>query len=356
MVSTIECLTDNIEEESKKSHALALASAGFPVFPVYEVKTGICACGDPQCHSPAKHPRIKHGLKDATVSVTQIERWWTLWPDANIAVATGNGLLVVDIDGPTGEESLQGLDVPDTLTVRTGRGRHLWFAGKGSNKRGLHPGIDIRGEGGYVLAPPSGHVSGAIYQWDRVEWGLASAPAWTTKEKMRPSTSARSQRRGDRDCFVEGERNDRLFRRGCAMRGSGMTPAEIEGALIMTNAERCDPPLDDEEVGKIAASAGAQAANGTDFMQRRNDRLLLDAGLHPHAVVVYLVLRDYANADGICWPALDTIAQRAGTCTRSVSPALYELEEAGFIDIENRAPKSNLYTVINNPQVSDGKV
>jgi len=145
-------------------HALWLASNGFAVFPL-QVRS--------------KEPLTAHGFKDASRDPAQITAWWTAEPRANIGVATGtaSGVLVVDIDGAEGEASIQALGpMPETLEVKTGKGRHLYYQHVpgftiGTSKIGHH--VDHRGEGGYVVAPPSVHPSGSIYEWSRV---VAPAP------------------------------------------------------------------------------------------------------------------------------------------------------------------------------------
>ena len=165
----------------------------FRIFPVYEVRDGKCACGNASCRSQAKHPRTRNGCKDATTDLAQIERWWRAWPNANIGIATGAGLVVIDVDGPAGEAALQVLQsehgpLPETATVKTSRGRHLYFR----TPKDRHipcsagGGLDVRGEGGFVVAPFSQHISGHVYEWGRTtEW--AEAPAglldWVTNRK-----------------------------------------------------------------------------------------------------------------------------------------------------------------------------
>lgn len=142
--------------------ALSYAARGWHVFPV---------------KPEGKEPLTRHGLKDATTDHKQIRRWWGKWPDANIGIRTGkeSGLWVLDVDGSKGKESLARLieeygDLPPTPTVITGKGLHFYFEyppdSRISNSAGkIAPGIDVRGDGGYVIAPPSIHPSGRRYQW-----------------------------------------------------------------------------------------------------------------------------------------------------------------------------------------------
>jgi Bifunctional DNA primase/polymerase, N-terminal len=128
-----------------------------------------------------KVPIIKGGFKAASVSPAQIEAWWGKWPNANIGVATGfaSGLLVIDLDGPDALAAFKRLHsersnqpLPPAAVVVTARGWHIYFAmGYGdpircSTGQDDEKGIDVRADGGYVLAPPSIHPSGHVYTWD----------------------------------------------------------------------------------------------------------------------------------------------------------------------------------------------
>ena len=154
--------------------ALEYAARGWFVIPLHSPTARGCSCGRADCQSPAKHPRTAHGLKDASRESATIREWWERWPDANIGILTGpeSGFFVLDVDGKQGEESLielerRGCHLPDTYTVRTGGGgQHLYFlwlqgADVRNSQSKIAPGLDIRGQGGYVAAPPSLHASGA---------------------------------------------------------------------------------------------------------------------------------------------------------------------------------------------------
>jgi putative DNA primase/helicase len=142
-------------------------------------------------------------LHEATTDANKIRSWWSRWPEANIGVATGTscGIVVVDLDLPKAEDSLDRLDqlelhLSPTLTAQTGGGRHLYFAGseKLSNTTGRLPGIDeslpgidLRADGGYVVAPPSLHVTGVRYTWVDPGTQLARLPEWITAPERLPS-------------------------------------------------------------------------------------------------------------------------------------------------------------------------
>lgn len=163
--------------------ALGLARASWSIFPLHHhVGGGRCSCGDKLCTSPAKHPKTKNGLHDATSDPAQIMAWWGKWSEANIGLRTGDGVFVVDVDGEAGREFLKGRGVPETLSARTGRGVHLYFyAPEGvcvRNRAKVGPELDVRGDGGYVLAPPSEHASGVAYEWIDEDMAIADAPEW----------------------------------------------------------------------------------------------------------------------------------------------------------------------------------
>lgn len=151
--------------------ALAYARHGIPVLPVHTpAADGSCSCGWPGCERPGKHPRLRHGLTDASVDPQRIELWWTRWPEANVGLRTGVAMDVADVDSPDGWHGLRHLlggSLPAGPQVRTGGGGwHFWFRPMGyGNRVHLLPGVDWRGAGGYVLAPPSRHVSGRTYYW-----------------------------------------------------------------------------------------------------------------------------------------------------------------------------------------------
>ncbi|MCY1078870.1 bifunctional DNA primase/polymerase [Archangium lansingense] len=157
--------------------ALKYAARGWRVFPCWWTENGRCACpSGAACTSPGKHPLTRHGVKDASTDTGQIRAWWGRWPPAHVAIATGaeSRLVVIDLDRKPGKDGVASLNalgqVPVTLSARTGSGGlHLYFKHPGgrvpstSSKVGL--GIDVRADYGYVIAPPSGHISGGRYEW-----------------------------------------------------------------------------------------------------------------------------------------------------------------------------------------------
>ena len=210
------------------------AQLGWPVLPVHSIDAGACSCRRPDCGSPGKHPLTPHGLKDATLDAASIEGWWARWPNANVAIATGvvSGIVVLDIDPRHGgDESLAELirtegPLPETVVADSGGGgAHFIFrhpGGQIANRSNIRPGLDVRGDGGYIVAAPSTHIAGATYRWrqgcgphERVP---APLPPWLltilapesprAAEPMRPrldrATSCSSVRRASISASVSG--------------------------------------------------------------------------------------------------------------------------------------------------------
>lgn len=184
-------MPDNIikPENEILTMALQYAKLGWYVFPAHGIREGVCTCGVETCESQGKHPRTPNGFKDATRDEVVIQGWWSKWPDANIAVATGaiSGIVVLDLDIKHGRSSKElrekGYFISPTVSSKTGvfkdpdkpeeewkRGEHFIFKHPGghvmsTNGQILGLGVDIKADGGYVMLPPSNHLSGVSYEW-----------------------------------------------------------------------------------------------------------------------------------------------------------------------------------------------
>jgi hypothetical protein len=268
--------------------ALWYAAHGFPVFPLHSVADGVCSCGDLECPHPGKHPRTGHGFKDATRDQKCIAAWWKRWPNANIGIPTGvtSGLLVIDCDPRNGGPADRGEliercgPIPDTAEATTGGGgRHLFLRYPGGRvPKGLAAGVDLKGDGGYVVVAPSNHASGKRYEWDgtagpRALLNLADAPAWLLEyiaaTRDRPRAASKAAPGSER--IPKGKRNDHLASLGGTMRKRGMSREAIEAALLEENRRRCDPPLTDTEVRSIAASISSYEPGRKNEEQRAAD-------------------------------------------------------------------------------------
>ena len=248
--------------------ALRYARRGWPVFPVHSVDHGKCTCGYTVCSSVGKHPRTAHGVKDATCNEEAIRRLFC-YRQAGIGLATSSGLFVLDIDPRHGgDKTLAALEeqhgtLPTTLEVRTGGGgQHLFFASQGGstvrNSVGaIGAGVDVRGEGGYVVLPPSIHVSGNRYEWVR-ESDAVVAPDWLIAKLAadQPRTSKKEDTQGK---ILEGQRNSTLTSMAGSMRHRGLSFEAILAALTTENRIRCGPPLPTSEVRAIALSVSRYA-------------------------------------------------------------------------------------------------
>ncbi|MFO1044789.1 MAG: bifunctional DNA primase/polymerase [Planctomycetaceae bacterium] len=284
--------------------AKGYAGRGWRIIPLHSFADGSCTCETPNCSSPAKHPLTPNGVHGATTEQTTINSWWNEADIANVGIATGNGLLVLDIDAKHGGlESLARLEaqhgtLPITPTVATGGGgKHFYFrlpdGLKVGNRAGMTPGIDVRGEGGYVVAPPSLHASGQRYAWNiSPDTPLAEAPEWllvmlgarsasataqpiATKAKgirltMQPSTLDLANHPG----VGEGERNAMLCKLVGVHLARGDDAEDIE-PLAMAWGERCSPPMDEAEVLRTLTSLANkhQPSSSVVFNKDPNDDL-----------------------------------------------------------------------------------
>jgi len=157
--------------------ALRLAQRGIKVIPLWWPENGVCMCPKGEnCPSPAKHPLTYNGLKDASSNTDTILDWWVKYPRANIGLITGEQIDVIDVDGaiPAYQQLIADIGAPEHVaTVITGRGDgglHIYCTPGGnktipSGKHGLPNKIEVKGAGGYVVAPPSRHVSGGTYTY-----------------------------------------------------------------------------------------------------------------------------------------------------------------------------------------------
>lgn len=174
------------------NHALLYAGRfGWHVFPVHGIQAdGSCTCGNAACDRQGKHPVTQHGLKQASADEGAIRALWGTRTGLNVAVRTGaeSGIWVLDID-TGGEDSLRALEarhgsLPLTLQHFTGNGRHLVFRHPcggvriKNSVRKMGAGLDVRGDGGYIVAAPSRHVSGRAYRWADLDIPIAEAPQW----------------------------------------------------------------------------------------------------------------------------------------------------------------------------------
>ncbi len=258
--SQIHCI-ENTPNRQVQSQML-MAALGFieiqaPVFPVWERN---------------KKPKTKKGYKDASLNPEQVRQWWTQWPQANIGIPTGSlsGIWVLDIDGEEGEQSLAKLErtngkLPRSVEVITGGGgRHIYFAVPDSGSipcsaSKIGNGLDIRGDGGYIVAPPSIHPSGKQYEWsvDSTE-SFTTAPEWLLNLVIERAYIQGNKSPVDWVSILkgvtEGSRNDCLARLAGKLLGHRLDPKISLYLLAAWNDARCTPPLPHDELYRTFVS------------------------------------------------------------------------------------------------------
>lgn len=271
--------------------ALQYAAEGFAVFPL-----------QPRGKTPLlSKQQGGNGCKDATTDPAQIKAWWKRSPRANIGIATGaaSGIFVLDVDLPDGPASLEkleklamerdGNEIESVVVQTGGGGQQIYFRSpdfevKNSASQ-IAPGLDIRGSGGYVVAPPSIHPSGEAYYGEVFREGIAEAPDWFLDLICKPeSHRKKAGGRNDgvavcSDRIPEGGRNDGLARFAGYLRNKGLDEDAILAELQKRNLEVCDPPLDGEEVSGIARSiCNYPPGSGTSLSSESNPERLSDTG------------------------------------------------------------------------------
>lgn len=153
--------------------ALKYRAKAWSIFPLHHVKDGACSCGNKNCSSPGKHPRIGNWLEyqKRLPSKDEIKAWWHRWPNANIAIITGkiSGMVVIDIDDMSVYKSVFKRANTGRVSTTGSGGKHLFYQYPNvdyiGNRAGFIKGVDFRGDGGYIVAPPSSHASGNNYKW-----------------------------------------------------------------------------------------------------------------------------------------------------------------------------------------------
>ena len=252
--------------ESRISDALAqarwFADRGCSVIPI-DHPADAAAQADPS--NVGKTPTVAwKAFQSARPSDEHLSAWFGNGRQRNIGVITGavSNLVVVDCDSAEAVTWADAHLARTTWRVRTSKGEHRGYRHPGvpvGNKVRIDTGdpaikIDVRGDGGYVVAPGSEHASGARYEWigeppsiDALpvfdpEWLASKSPSGTVPIATLPMAVS------------EGSRNDTLFTEGCRLRRLGWSETEITASLSAVNVERCKPPLDVAEVETIARS------------------------------------------------------------------------------------------------------
>ncbi|MBA2117331.1 bifunctional DNA primase/polymerase [Bremerella alba] len=277
--------------------AQAYCDKGLRVFPVHTLENGQCSCGKSDCDNVAKHPLTVNGFKAATTNKNKMLEYFSdKYERANVAIATGkeSGVFVVDVDSIRSLTELEKKHgaFPQTWETKTGNGRHLFYrfpqtgTVKNSTKK-IDKEIDIRGEGGYVILPPSMHKDGKRYEWIRnPDKRLADAPAWLLALVVDDQREAKA---ANKTFTVEAGANERqraisyLAKCPPAISGSGgsndtfaivcrlieLFPSLSDDDLLDVLGEwneRCEPPWSVKELTHKVTSARAKVADA-EFAQ-----------------------------------------------------------------------------------------
>ncbi|MGO9569025.1 MAG: bifunctional DNA primase/polymerase [Desulfomonilaceae bacterium] len=374
--------------------ALEYATRGLAVFPLYWIdEHGNCACGKPDCGSDGgKHPLwdkrdLLHGYLNATTNPEQIRTWWDRWPLANIGIATGrkSGLIVIDVDPRKGgDESYGSLKethgLPVTVTALTGGGGwHDYLRPENgigfTCKTDMWPGIDIKADGGYVVAPPSNHISGHTYQWEDAyhpnDLEIAAVPVWMagllpkktettdTAQHQTPRKEGRETLKGQESArythqivkpnipigepIPKGQRKVTLFAYATSFRDdTNRTENSVLGILLGINAKWCKPPLEEKVVKARVVSAFKKKERRRPCRKRQ---LYLDEG--PMKVHAYL----WSEAMGMNWIRLSfkKIAAATGLSERHVSTCIKTLEEWVLLDVIRGSGKGRTSSYLPKP-------
>lgn len=283
--------------------ALGYAGRGWRVFPLHGFVNGACTCGRPSCSSPGKHPLVRRGLYEASTDARVIKEWWRRWRSANVGVATGavSQIAVIDVDLPGALVSLPRLvevELPATLTGLTGGGGlHLMYrcideelgnsAGRLPGLDGDLPGIDLRANGGYVVAPPSTHASGGYYSWLDPAAETVAAPTWLkqpARTYVAPDVTGIAQFDGDGTPYglaVLRDELDRLRAAQIGTRNHQLNRSAFVLAQLVAGGELLEGPARSALLG-VALAIGLEEAESRQTIDSAFDAGLRLPRVAPH--------------------------------------------------------------------------
>lgn len=310
-----------------KEKALALSALGYSVIPGHTIdEEGLCSCRQSTC-AVGKHPRLPWTAYQTTRATDEMIRtWWSRWPEANVLIVTGkvSGIVVVDVDPRHGgfdskaehPVMVETLSTVTPMSLTGGGGEHYIFAWPGrviANAASVFPGVDFRGDGGYIVAPGSRHISGRTYEWDTgahpedvqpAPLSLAFLAALDSKVRYKPSEAqgAPGVKRGkfNMDALIEGktrvlegERNEMMTKVVGSFAAGGTSETQVLDMALAINRRVFDPPADpirgiaagmpEEEVEAIVRNIvtrerrkAAAAAATDDLIRDGREELHLD--------------------------------------------------------------------------------
>jgi len=346
-------------------YALLYHNLGFSVVPVTTVsKSGECSClAGVDCQSAGKHPAIKwktgeKNYQAEKATIQEIQEWWTRNPAANVGIVTGavSGIIVLDIDGTKGVATLreEELHVPPTVVAKTGGGgwhyfyRHPGFTCRnfaGKTGQTILPGVDFRGDGGFIVAPPSVHRSGGRYEWalNPSENTIADAPEWlleAIKAQAIPTGNKIHSEDWEREIPI-GERNTTLAKfAGSLISRNGIPISQIVEMIFAVNTKNCKPPLSRDEVETIVLSIAKVHERNNPPVREDEQFRFTDLGNAKRLVATHGDNMRYCHDWGtwLLWDGKKWIRDSSGGAERlakSTIAALYE-EAARMQDEDKR--------------------
>ncbi len=263
---------------SISDQAISFVRAGFSILPFHypvELESGfICSCGNRDCRSPAKHPisrLVPEGFKDASCQEDVVAGWFRGHKPCNIGIITGqkSNLVVLDVDPRDGGDGILAAiekeygPIPPTCRFSTGgEETHILFQHPGRHvpTGKLGPGVDVQGDGGYVVAPPSRHIDGAFYSLSGSISNLAPLPEWIYTGPEPPRGQRVTYWRHFTGSKRKAERNDAVMRLSSLLLRQGVEKQLCLELLLSYNAVHCKPPLIPEEVATIVFSLAGELA------------------------------------------------------------------------------------------------
>lgn len=281
--------------------ALDYAKRGWHVLPVWGITGNACDCpNSATCGSCGKHPILTNGLDGATTNETIIRNWWRVHPNANVAIRTGavSGIVVLDFDGPIGLKTADTLSTGPTPRSITGSGGRHWICAHPGfdvhNATKKLPGMDVRGERGYIVAPPSMHACGNPYRWEEYLSPNETDPAplpGVVLEALAPEDKAKAVEdvtsRGPAEPYTVGRARRYIEKMRPGVSGDGGHQATFKAALAAVKGfgldraqalevmreynARCVPPWTDDELEHKVDSALASTRVGDGYIVKRDE-------------------------------------------------------------------------------------
>jgi hypothetical protein len=273
------------------------AALGYRVVAMHAIRAdGGCTCRQgSRCADPGKHPCLAGWPRVASRTPAEVCRWWQRWPQANVGLVTGARFDVLDLDGPEGVEALRAAlsqrdprEHPGPVVRTGGGGWHLLYAPTGlGNRVGLLPGVDWRGHGGVIVAPPSIHASGRAYRWVRPLAGeLPAVPqelrAWLAPPPTQRASAAPPPAATDR---AGAYARAALDREAATVRAAapGTCNHTLNRAAFNLGQLIAARLLDAAEVSAVLLEAAMAAPTSGHADRKRKARQTIKSGLHAGA-------------------------------------------------------------------------